>query len=67
LLQDRLDEIGMSQVQLAEKIHKTPSYISDVANGRHTLSLKNAKLIADAIGCHIDDLYEWHYRRGKHR
>ncbi|MFL6557645.1 MAG: helix-turn-helix transcriptional regulator [Bacillus sp. (in: firmicutes)] len=57
----------MSQVQLAERTRKSPQWISDIANDRHKLSLKNAKLLADAVGCHIDDLYEWHYRRSKRR
>ncbi|MFL6556625.1 MAG: helix-turn-helix domain-containing protein [Bacillus sp. (in: firmicutes)] len=60
MLQDRLDEIGMSQIQLAEKTRKSPQWVSDIVNDRHKLSLKNAKLIADAVGCHIDDLYIWH-------
>ncbi|MEH7246520.1 helix-turn-helix transcriptional regulator [Neobacillus niacini] len=65
MLQERLDDIGMTQIQLAAKINKDPKWISDKANNRGMLSIKNAKLIADAVGCHIDDLYEWHFRRSK--
>jgi transcriptional regulator with XRE-family HTH domain len=58
----------MTQIQLADKTGKSPQWVSDIVNDRHKLSLKNAKLIADAVGCHIDDLYEWHYvRRSKRR
>jgi transcriptional regulator with XRE-family HTH domain len=57
----------MTQIQLAAKINKSPQWISDIVNDRHKLSLKNAKLVADAVGCHIDDLYEWHYRSSKRR
>jgi transcriptional regulator with XRE-family HTH domain len=55
----------MTQIQLAERTRKSPQWISDIANDRHKLSLKNAKLIADTVGCHIDDLNEWHHRRSK--
>ncbi|AYA78606.1 hypothetical protein DOE78_19080 [Bacillus sp. Y1] len=55
----------MTQVQLAHKIGKSPKWVSDTCNKRHILSLINAKLIADAVGCHIDDLYEFKYARSK--
>ncbi|WP_254068715.1 helix-turn-helix transcriptional regulator [Brevibacillus sp. 7WMA2] len=33
--------------------------LSDYANNRNVMSLSNARSIAHALGCHIDDLYEW--------
>jgi DNA-binding XRE family transcriptional regulator len=59
LLQQRLDELGMTQQELANKVHMPKQQISDYANNRVTMSLKNAKNIASALRCHIDDLYEW--------
>lgn len=47
-LQDLADRIGMSKQQL-----------SDYANNRSTMSLKNAKTIAAALKVKVDDLYEW--------
>jgi transcriptional regulator with XRE-family HTH domain len=63
LLQKRLDAIGMTQTQLGDKVGMSRQQISDYATDYRKMSLKNAKLIADAVGCHIDDLYEWHYDR----
>lgn len=59
LLQYRLAEAGMTQQELAEKINMKPQQISDYAANRYVMSLRNAKTISHAIGCHIDDLYEW--------
>jgi transcriptional regulator with XRE-family HTH domain len=54
----------MTQKQLAERTGINYSYINDRANNRdgYILGLNNAKTIAETLGCHIDDLYEW--RRG---
>jgi DNA-binding XRE family transcriptional regulator len=49
----------MTQQELANKVRMSKQQISDYANNRVTMSLKNAKTIASALRCHIDDLYEW--------
>jgi transcriptional regulator with XRE-family HTH domain len=73
LLQQRLQEIGMTQQELADKVHMPKQQISDYVNNRVTMSLKNAKNIASAINCTIDDLYEWipidprEYKRSKRK
>jgi DNA-binding XRE family transcriptional regulator len=73
LLQQRLREIGMTQQELADKVHMPKQQISDYANDRVVMSLKNAKNIASAINCAIDDLYEWipidphEYKRSKRK
>jgi transcriptional regulator with XRE-family HTH domain len=60
LLQDHLKKFGMTQQELANKLSLSRSQISDYANNRKIMSLKNAKSIAKVIGCTIDDLYEWY-------
>jgi len=59
LLNDILNRIGMTQVQLSDLTGLSKSQISDYANNRRRMSLKNAKLIAYATSCHIDDLYHF--------
>jgi transcriptional regulator with XRE-family HTH domain len=59
LLKQRLKEIGMTQRELADKVHMPKQQISDYANDRSVMSLINAKIIASALRCPIDDLYEW--------
>lgn len=59
LLHDRLKERNLSQQELADKIHMPRQQVSDYANDRITMSLRNAKVIASAINCRIEDLYEW--------
>jgi transcriptional regulator with XRE-family HTH domain len=59
LLQKRLKDAKMTQQQLAEKTGISKQKISDYANNRIIMSLPTAKNIADAIGCFIDELYEW--------
>jgi transcriptional regulator with XRE-family HTH domain len=59
LLRQRLQEAGMTQQQLAEKLHMPRSQISDYVHGRKTMSLLTAKSISHAIGCSVDSLYEW--------
>ncbi|PPA87938.1 XRE family transcriptional regulator [Brevibacillus laterosporus] len=58
-LYERLKIADMTQTDLAEKIKMKRQQISDYANNRNVMSLSNAKSIAYALNCHIDDLYEW--------
>lgn len=55
---------GMTQQQLAENTGIKKSQISEYcSNKRKTMSMSNAKIIATALNCHIDDLYEWKVSR----
>jgi transcriptional regulator with XRE-family HTH domain len=64
LLLRRLKERNMTQQDLAEKIQMSASQINDyIHNRKKTMSLSNAKTIANALDCTIDDLYEWVYVR----
>ncbi|PKR83501.1 helix-turn-helix domain-containing protein [Heyndrickxia camelliae] len=38
-------------------IHR--NQLSEYINNKRTMSLKNARIIANALRCHIDDLYDW--------
>ena len=58
LLQKRLKESKLNQVELSILTGMSESLISQYVNGRR-MSLNNAKTIADVLKCKIDDLYEW--------
>jgi transcriptional regulator with XRE-family HTH domain len=59
LLRDRLRERRMTQSELARKLNREKSQISDIANRRSVVRLELAKELADTLGCSIEDLYEW--------
>jgi DNA-binding XRE family transcriptional regulator len=59
LLRERLKENRMSQQELADLVSIHKSSISEYASGKAKMELKTAKTIANALKCHIDDLYEW--------
>lgn len=59
LLDDRLREAGMTRPQLAEKIRMDRRQLSRYATKESVMTLANAVLIADAIGCNPRTLYEW--------
>lgn len=59
LLSQHLRRIGMTPQELATRLHMPISQISDYANNRKIMGLKNAKSIASVIGITIDELYEW--------
>lgn len=64
LLLKLLKERGMSQKDLADKIHMNPRQINAYINNRRIMTLNAAITIAKAIDCTIEDLYEWvHTRR----
>jgi transcriptional regulator with XRE-family HTH domain len=60
-IQELLDEKGMSQQDLALKTGMSRSFINDKVHNRgsHGMWIDSAKKIAVALGCKIDDLYEW--------
>lgn len=49
LMLDKMDELGMSQKQLAEKMNCSPQYISKVLRGRENLSLETLTKIENAL------------------
>ncbi|WP_445671713.1 helix-turn-helix domain-containing protein [Paenibacillus sp. FSL R7-0210] len=59
LLTRRLNEIGKTQQWLIEVTGINKSQISDYATSRRYMSLGSAMTIAKAIGCHIEDLYDF--------
>jgi transcriptional regulator with XRE-family HTH domain len=59
LLQYLLDKRQMTQADLSRKTGISTQQISDYINNRRVMSLKNARIISRAIGCIIDDLYDW--------
>ncbi|PKR82711.1 helix-turn-helix domain-containing protein [Heyndrickxia camelliae] len=44
-------------LEAATGIHR--NQLSEYSNNKRTMSLKNARIIANALKCHIDDLYDW--------
>jgi transcriptional regulator with XRE-family HTH domain len=54
-----LQRKGWTQQQLSERIGISVSQLSDYATNRRTMSLKNATVIAGALGCAVEDLYYW--------
>jgi hypothetical protein len=38
------------------------SQISDYETKRFIMKVPTGKVIADALGCRIEDLYEWYFR-----
>jgi len=59
LLSQRLKEINKNQQWLSERTGINKTQISDYVNNRKVMMIGTAKTIAAAIGCHIDDLYEF--------
>lgn len=49
LMLERMDELGMSQKQLAEKMNCSPQYISKVLRGRENLSLETLTKIENTL------------------
>nr|WP_280525612.1 helix-turn-helix transcriptional regulator [Neobacillus mesonae] len=60
-MKELLDRRNLSQVELAEITGLSVKYINDKANDRgpRGMELANAKLVALALDCSIEDLYEW--------
>lgn len=59
LMTRRLKEIKKNQQWLSEATGISKTQISDYANNRKVMMIWTAKAISVAIGCHIDDLYEF--------
>lgn len=59
LLKQQLRRRGMSQRELADKVGMNESQVSQYATNVQEMSLNTAKTIAAALGCYVDELYEW--------
>jgi putative transcriptional regulator len=62
LLLDILHRKSMTQAELSEITGISTSTISSYISNRRKMELRNAKIIATALKCTIDDLYEWKKR-----
>jgi transcriptional regulator with XRE-family HTH domain len=64
LLLPLLNERGISQKQCADKARMKATQINDYIHNRRIMSFENAKTISEAIGCNMNELYEWiHVKR----
>lgn len=61
LLPEILEKRKMTQEQLAHKTGIRFNQISEYCHLKRTMTIKNAKLIADVLNVKIEDLYEWEY------
>lgn len=59
LLKQCLHKIGKDQQWLSDVTGISKAQISMYVNRRRVMALETAMTIAGAIGCSIDDLYEW--------
>jgi DNA-binding XRE family transcriptional regulator len=63
LLRYRLKEAKMSQRDLAIKVGKSETTISDYIANRQKMSYATAYSIAKVLHCHMEDLYEMKLKR----
>ncbi|WP_303752919.1 helix-turn-helix domain-containing protein [Bacillus velezensis] len=60
LISNLLERRGMSLGQLSNLTGISKQRLSDYANGvRPSMNIKTAKIIAIALNCSIEELYEW--------
>ncbi|WP_443146978.1 helix-turn-helix transcriptional regulator [Paenibacillus sp. HWE-109] len=59
LLPRILKKQKLSQAEFSIKVNMSESTISHYVNNRRIMSLETAKIIANALGVTIDELYEW--------
>jgi transcriptional regulator with XRE-family HTH domain len=64
-LPELLAKTGKTQVDLADHLDVSESFISQVVKGKTKLSVAKMKKTADYLNCNMDDLYEWDYSPGK--
>lgn len=62
LLADLLRQRGMTQADLSDRTGISKTQINEYIGNTRIMSLGNAKLIAQSLKCHIDDLYRWRFR-----
>lgn len=59
LIPELLHKIGKTQQWLSEQTGISPQRISDYATKRVVMGIGIAKMIAELLNCHIDNLYTW--------
>ena len=53
-IRKRMDELGMTQADLARRLGRPPAYVCDVMRGRRpNLTQASLVAIADALGCEL--------------
>jgi transcriptional regulator with XRE-family HTH domain len=62
-LRELRESKGWGLRELARRAGVNPSTVSTAENGQHSLSLANAKKIADALGVRVGDLLDKEGRR----
>lgn len=60
-LPELLEARHMSQAEFARRLDVTDGFVSQLISGKSKFSLLSAKMAADILKCHVDDLYEWIY------
>lgn len=63
LIPDLLAKKGWTQRDLSHKTGISEGSMSDYVTKRTIMGVKNAKVIAVALECTMDDLYEWIFIR----
>ncbi|PWW01171.1 helix-turn-helix protein [Paenibacillus cellulosilyticus] len=58
-LPEHLNRLKMSQSEFAIRLGVSKSMVSQYMTGEKKFSLLKAKIAADILGIHIEDLYEW--------
>ena len=53
ILHDKMEELGLTQTALAERMNCTQQYISRILKGQENLSLETIARLEDAIGAKI--------------
>lgn len=60
----RMDEKGMSRVQLARKLGVSKSFVTKLLNGTPNLTIKTMVSVAQKVGCELDlDMFPKGFRR----
>ncbi|GIO39094.1 helix-turn-helix transcriptional regulator [Paenibacillus antibioticophila] len=57
LLQDRLNDAGLTQAEFARRMGVSPQYVNKIIRGSRKMSLEFAINAAQILGCRITDLY----------
>lgn len=60
LLRYRLQEMDMTQQELADTLQIKVQQINKYVLNRQKMSIEVAGNIATLLKCHIEDLYDWH-------
>lgn len=62
-LPELLKQVNMSQAEFSRRIGVSKPYVTQIIKRESVFSLLVAKKASDVIGCKIEDLYEWEYRK----